>query len=100
MNSFPYNKQNVLCTEMKDPMDGVYSKAIYMILRYPIKSIIDNKPSNLVTLWAIEVDGRTPRGFIAISEVRSVIPEIITLRSYMVVNHIKNHSYALLVACI
>jgi len=90
LNPLPDVQQDVSGAEVKDSVNGVYSDAVQMIFGYPVKGVIGDKPSNLVALQTIEIDGTTPGGFIAIREVRRVIGKIISFGAEMVVNYVED----------
>jgi hypothetical protein len=92
VNGFPDVEKDVPGTEIEDTVDRVDSKTVHMIFRHPVKGIIDDEVPDLIALRAIEVDRRTPWGFVTIGEIGSVIGKIVPLRPQMVVDHIENDS--------
>jgi hypothetical protein len=89
MNGFPYIKQNVSGTEVKNSMNGIHPKAVHVILCYPVEGIVNDKPSNLIAFSTVKVDGRSPWGSVTVGKVGSKIVQIIPFGSEMVVNNIK-----------
>jgi hypothetical protein len=97
MNRLAYLIEDMLGTEIKDPVNTIEAKAIDMILCNPVKGISDDEFSDLITPWTVEIDRRSPGSFVAIRTIRPVIAAIISFRAKVVIDHIENHSQSLLV---
>ncbi len=80
--------------EIQDAVDCIDPQGIDMKLRHPVQGILDEKTPNRIAVGSIEVDGRTPRGFVAIGEIRTEIPQVITFWTQVVIHHIQHDGYS------
>ena len=62
-----------------------------MTLSDPVQGVLDEEPAHLITQRTIEVQGRTPWGFVAVRKIRTEIPEVVALRTQMVVDHVEDN---------
>jgi hypothetical protein len=98
VNGLPDVIQYVLSAEIEDSVDGIDPETIHMIFGHPVKSILNDESPDLITPRPIKVDSRTPWRLVAVSKIRCVITEIVSLRSQMVVNDVEKDGQAVPVA--
>ncbi len=83
--------ENVFLGFIKNALGGVETEAVEMEFLDPVARVADEKLAHRPGVWAVEVQGRAPIGFVAVSRV--VVgenAEVISFRSKMVVNDIEN----------
>src|SRR6266849_2213934 len=61
-----------------------------VVFAEPIQCVIDEEASNAAAQRPIEVDSVAPRRTVAVSEVRPILPKIISLRAEMVVDDVQH----------
>ena len=79
-------------------MDRVDPQSVYTEINEPVQSIFNEKPSHIVAVWPIVVDGRPPGCLIEIGEIGPEVCEIVPFRPKMIVDNIHHHSQSALVA--
>src|SRR5689334_15124382 len=92
--------ENVEGAEIVNAVNGIQSQGIDMILGDPIQGIVNDKATNVVTVWTVIINGGTPRRSISMGKVGTEILEIVAFRPHMVVDDVQDHGEAGLMACI
>ena len=77
-----------------DGVNRVQTKCIYMIVPEPVKSVLDEEVPHLIAVGIIEVEGASPGSAILLCEVGAEFTQVVSLRTQMVVDHIKDHGQA------
>ena len=90
--------EDVACTEIEDGVDGIHPEAINVELLQPHPDVVQDVVAHRVAAMPVIVDGRAPRGLVAIVEVAAEFAQIIPLRAEVVVDHIQEDGEAFGVA--
>ena len=77
---------------IENSMDGVKAQSVDLELADPEQGVIDEEAPNLIAMWAVEVERRTPRSLVALREIGTELCEIVTLRAQVVIDDIEDDS--------
>ncbi len=81
-------------------VDGVEAQAVEVVLREPVERVVNEEVAHGAAVGAVEVDRRTPRRAVPLSEeLRRVAVQVIALRAEMVVDHVEQHRQSMLMSC-
>ena len=81
--------------ETENAVHSIEAQAVKPIVTKPHQGIIDDEPAHPVAMRAIEIDCRTPHGLVLIGEVRSELPQMISIRPQMVINDVQQYGQTL-----
>src|SRR5205823_14468187 len=57
----------------------------------PHQSVVNEEPSHVIAVRPVEIERAAPRRLVAVREIRSVLPQIISLGAEMVVDDVERH---------
>ena len=77
-------------TQVHHAVDGIEAERVHMELREPLDGILDKEAHDFVALGSVEVEAQAPRSPVAVAEVRAKIPEIVSFRPQVVVDHVEH----------
>jgi hypothetical protein len=92
--------EHVQGAEIEDPVHGVQSQRIDMVLGDPVQRVVDDEPADLVAARAVVVHRAPPRGAVSLGEVGTEGVEVIPLRTDVVVHDVEHHREPLGVCCV
>src|SRR5437867_9100614 len=56
----------------------------------PHQRVVNEKPADMIAVWAVEVQRLAPWRLVTVSEVRPELAKVVSLRPEMVVDHVEN----------
>src|SRR5262249_43881045 len=72
-----------------DRLDCIEAQSVDVVLANPVKSVLDYILSNLLTVFTVVVDCVAPHRVIAIGEVRTELPQIVSFGAKVVVDDVE-----------
>src|SRR6202030_3796690 len=76
---------------IKDSMNRVEPQRINMKILEPVECVLDEKAPHLIAVRAIKVQRRSPRRLVTIRKIRTILAQVITLGSQVVVYDVQRH---------
>jgi hypothetical protein len=82
-------RQNVMGTEVEDPVDGVDTQDVDVHLTQPVESALNEEGAHLVGVGVVEVDGTPPWSVVAVREIGAETIEVVPFRTEVVVDDVE-----------
>ena len=76
--------------QVHNAVDRVEAERVHVELCEPFDGILDEEAHDFVALRSVEVEAQAPRSPVAVAEVRAKIPEIVSFRPQVVVDHVEH----------
>ena len=85
----------MLRTLVVDVVQGVQPQGVEVVLAQPEEGVLDEEVADAVAVGLVVIEGVAPGGSILAGEVRAEIPQIVALRTQVVVDDVENRGHAL-----
>src|SRR5712692_2215426 len=83
-----------------DGVDSIQAERVDVKVANPLQRRPDDELADMRTVWAVVVDPIAPRGFVAGAEIGSEIPQIVSLRTEVVVDDVETDGQPQLVSVV
>ena len=94
----PALPETAAADESQNGVDGIEPQGIDVKFGNPVERVLDEEAAHLIAVRPVEVDGLPPGRAVAVGEIGAEIPEVVSFRAEMVVDHVQDHGQSLLVA--
>ena len=93
-------RQKMPRTAVEHPVNRIQPQRVDVIFLQPEDRIFDEKPSDVIAIWAIEINGLSPRAAIVVGKVGTKLPQIVSFGPEMVVDHVQRHIQSGAMGCV